>query len=101
MKRRFVVGLDSFTKEQHEEFKNKIDGPGIYWWHWIDGMWLITTDNDEITTGKIIEQIRTVNEKSRAVVFEFPEDVTWTTTVHKNASGKKISDWLKSKWAEN
>lgn len=101
MKRRFVIGVDKFTAEQHTRFKDSIDGDSIYWWHWIDGMWLITTDDEDITTSTIRDKIKEINASASAVVFEFPEDITWSALGIKNAEGKQLSDWLRGVWAKN
>jgi hypothetical protein len=97
MKRRFVIGIDAFDEDQESTFRAYIASKGS-WWHWINNFWLMTTNDDDVTAAEIRNEILRLKPNARTVVFEFPEDVTWAASGSKNASGKKLADWLKDQW---
>lgn len=100
MRRRFVIGVAGLDDEQNKQFRKYIAAKGA-WWHWIDNFWLMTTKNEMVTAEEIRDKIGQIKPDVRAVVFEFPADVTWATYGGKNAQGKNMSDWLVSPWGDD
>jgi hypothetical protein len=98
MKRRFIIGIDSLDTDQEKRFREFIADYGGLWWHWIGNMWLMTTDNDEVSAAKICDFVLGLKGYARVVVFEVPEDADWAASSNKNRSGKRIYDWLKTTW---
>jgi hypothetical protein len=99
MKRRFVIGADSLDAEREGKLRDYLQKKGD-WWHWIGDMWLLTTNDQEITVADINNHIVNLKPDIRTVVFEFPEDITWATSGVRNKEGSRISDWLEGPWAK-
>jgi hypothetical protein len=98
MKRRFVIGIDPLDADQEKQFREYIAKRGS-WWHWIGNLWLMTTTDEEISAAEIRDFIFTLSPNARVVVFEFQEDIAWAASGNKNASGKRLYDWLETTWA--
>jgi hypothetical protein len=97
MKRRFVIGIDALSESQEAEFRKYISSQGA-WWHWIKNLWLLTTNDDDVSADKVRDEILRLNPTARTIVMEFPEDITWAASGSKNAQGKKLADWLRAAW---
>ena len=102
MNRRFVIAVDGLTSEEQDKLRQFLAARGA-WWHWIDNFWLltITSGDEDISVRSIRDSIKEINQNTRAIVFEFPEDIGWATLGRKNAKGRSMADWLKSTWAKD
>ena len=102
MNRRFVIAVDGLTSEEQDKLRQFLATHGA-WWHWIDNFWLlsITSDDETISVRSIRDSIKEINKNTRAIVFEFPEDISWATFGKKNADGRSMGDWLKETWAKD
>jgi len=97
MKRRFVIGVDGLTASKSKSFREYLGSLGG-WWHWIENFWLLITENEDVAVDKIRDQAKALGA-NRVVVFEFPEEVDWTTSGPRNSKGRPMGDWLKTTWA--
>jgi hypothetical protein len=101
MNRRFVIAVEGLTSDEQDEFRQFLAAHGS-WRHWVDNFWLlsITSGDEIISVGLIRDRIKEINYDTRAIVFEFPEDISWATLGKMNAKGRRMADWLKSTWAK-
>ncbi|WP_286816929.1 hypothetical protein [Marinobacter sp. UBA3607] len=98
MKKRFVVALDSSTKEQDEKFKEYIKTNKYGWWHWIDGFWLLVDSSGQLTAKKLRSDLDEFYPRVRRVVLELRDnDDTWSGFGPKK-DGKSMFDWLHRNW---
>jgi hypothetical protein len=102
MNRRFVIAVEGLTPEEQDKLRQFLAAHGA-WWHWIDNFWLlsITSGDENISVSLIRERIKEINYDTRAIVFEFPEDISWATLGRMNAKGRSMADWLRSTWAKD
>lgn len=100
MRRRFVIGVEEFDKDQERRFREYIAKVGA-WWHWIDNLWLLTTKRADVTATDIRDYALELNPAARVVVLEFPEDVTWAASAARNRAGKSMSEWFLSPWGDD
>ena len=97
MRRRFVIGAAPLDRDQEGELREYLASQGA-WWHWIENLWLLTTAREtSLNTTEIHDFISDLNPAARIVVFEFPEDITWTSS-GSNQKGMSISDWFVDPW---
>lgn len=99
MKRRFVILAEPLSPADQSTLQDYLLRYGP-WWHWIKNVWLLSSEDQGLRTEQILDKVLSLNPEARAVVFEFPEDVDWSTSGSQNRDGKKISDWLTTVWAE-
>ena len=99
MRRRFVIGVDELDPSQEIQFRDYIKDYGA-WWHWIDNMWLMTTQKESISVEQIRDKLLSINPEARILVFEFPEDIDWACSVSSNSKGKTMSQWLVDPWGK-
>ncbi len=95
MRRHFFVGIDSQTKEINESIRKWIEEQEAFWWHWIDGVWLIVFEK-EINAQSIREQIKGLAPGSTLLVSE---------VVIKDWAGfgpskddRSMFNWLQENW---
>ena len=95
-----MIAVEGLTAAEETELRVYLGSKGA-WWHWIANFWLMTTTRSDVSAEGIRDQLRTIkNNISTAVVFEFPEDITWASFAKKNAAGKVMTDWLRDNWAK-
>lgn len=99
MMRRFVIGVSGLSKDKSTAFKDTLNEYGG-WWHWIGNFWLLVTDDEDLDVEVLRDRLSSL-EAERAVVFEFPEDISWATLGGVNKDGKHMADWLKNTWADD
>jgi hypothetical protein len=99
MSRRFVIGVEGLTASEEKKFREYIREHGP-WWHWIDNLWLVVTDDVSITAAQISEKLDEIAKGKRRLIFEFPEDIDWSGSGKPNSSGKNMFEWLEKWWAE-
>jgi hypothetical protein len=98
MKKRFVVLVNSATKEQNLAFLAFLKASGLPWWHYLNNAWLLYDEQDrvssEILRNKLIELYPGVTN----LVLEFgPGMETWNG--FGPASEKRnMFKWLHSNW---
>lgn len=98
MKKRFVVALNSNTKEQNDVFKEYIKANGYGWWYWIDGFWLLTDRNGNLTAKKLREDLGEIYPGVRLLVLELRSgDDTWSGHGPKQ-EGRNMFAWLRRNW---
>ena len=97
MTRYFVVGTDLVSKEQDKRFREWVDQEdGVTWWHWIEGVWLLSTFEHEMTVAAIRDKIGEIAPGTTNLVLEVTPD-TWAG--HGPSSEKKnMFSWLKKEW---
>ena len=94
MRRYFAIGIDPVTEDQSNSIRDWLSGD-YGWWHWIDGLWLISTSTDlDVTTirDKICELAPNVNN----LVLEV-HPVTWSG-FGPSSEKRNMFDWLKNDW---
>lgn len=92
----FVVGIDPISPEQTETFRKWLDRDGVGWWHWVEGLWLITTFEEEMGIEDIRDKICEISPGTTTLVLEVTP-ATWAG--YGPSSGKKnMFSWLKTDW---
>jgi hypothetical protein len=97
MKRRFVIGVEGLSKDADTKFRKFLSDLGAGYWHWIENLWLVTVDNDEISTERISKQLNELGSE-RNLVLEIPEDLDWAAWGRPNVKGRTMFEWLKTTW---
>jgi hypothetical protein len=100
MRRRFVIAVEGLDAKQESRFRDYINKESFGWWHWINNVWLLTTNDEAVSTEEIRRHIQSLNSNARCLVFEFPEDITWSATATVNAKGKSMTEWLLTTWGK-
>jgi hypothetical protein len=98
MKRRFVVGLDSSTKEQNQEFIEFIRGRQLGWWHWISNFWLLTDPGGKLSAIELRLELGKIYPGVHTLVLELSEkDDTWSGFGPKGED-RNMFKWLNDYW---
>jgi len=74
MKKRFVVCIDSSTKEQHDLFREFIRNEGLAWWHWVTNVWLLVDRKGQFSASDIRDQVSRCYPNVDALVLELRAD---------------------------
>ncbi len=101
MKRRFIVAVDSSTKEQNEAFRDCVVEWGVAWWHWLDNAWLICDREGVLTADEIRDALYTTHVHESCLVVQLDENggETWSGYGPKG-EGRNMFNWLRRTWAE-
>lgn len=96
MKKRFVVAIDGLTSQQSKQISDLFRGK-YGWWHWIDGIWLVTDRSGTLNAAKIRDMIQTVRPTARQIVLEIGGPSGWAghgPTGH----GRDMFEWIRKSW---
>ena len=96
MKRYFVIGIDPTTKEQQKSIQEWLDSQDGSWWHWIDGMWLVVTNDSSIKVSEIRDEVVGRAPGVTSLVLEV-KSVTWSGYGPKTEK-RDMFKWIKSLW---
>lgn len=100
MKKRFVVLIDSSTKEQNDAFLNFIRQSGVFgWWHWLNGSWLLVSSSPLNTSQQIRDKITEIYPGVNNIVLEFREDGTSTWNgFGPQSEERNMFKWMHENW---
>ena len=99
VKRRFVVGIDQETSEDVSSFFKYIEQQEFGWWHWIGNLWLLTTDDKQITVVAIRDKLTKITNGGRVIVIEV-SSTYWATYGPKGekSESENMSRWIHDSW---
>jgi hypothetical protein len=98
MKKRFIVALDSSTKEQNDMFKEYIDHHGLGWWHWIKDFWLLIDSKGYLTARELRDELGKIYPGVYKMVLELRSgDDTWSG-YGLAKEDRNMFDWLRKYW---
>ena len=96
MKRSFIIGIDSTSKEQAKSIEDWLKESGAGWWHWIDGMWLVVSHDSNMTVTSIREKLKTLAPGVTHLVIAV-ERITWAG-YGPNSDERNMFTWLRNNW---
>ena len=96
--KKFIVTVESPTKDEATEFHQWIKSQNLGWWHWMDPMWLLTS-KDEITATKIRDKAKEVFSQKPVMVIEIIGQNRWAGFMPSSKTGGKSPfTWLRTTW---
>jgi hypothetical protein len=102
-KRKFVILLDSATKEQDAVLLDWIkQHPGTGWWNWLSTSWLLATANPTFTAAELRDAVDRAYPGVFNLVLELrPCGDKWNDNwAGFGPAGKKnMFDWIRQNWA--
>ena len=100
-RRRFVVALDSTTKEQNDGFREFIKDNGLLWWHWLDDTWLIVDPSGKFTAhDMVVEAMPRYPEVHLLVIQLDPTGDRWSG-FGPNTEESNMFEWLQETWGQD
>lgn len=98
MRRYFVIGIDSATKNQSDAIKEWLESDDKFgWWHWIEGLWLVTSHGD-MNSEQIRDKILDIIPDIRNLVIEVHPQ-TWYGYGPKGENYNMFT-WLHDYWGK-
>lgn len=98
MSKYFIVGTDEITKEDQEAFIQWLDD--YAWWHWINGMWLILDETNELTAESIRDKLLAIAPAMSTMVFEVSNDSVWAGFGPKSDK-RNMFKWMDESWDDD
>ena len=98
MSKRFIVGVDDAPLEKLGALKEALGRNGAGWWHWIDGFWLVDTNEVELTPAMLRDRVHRVCPKCNVLVLEV-SPVTWAAYGPESES-RSFSKWIEEYWSK-
>lgn len=98
MSKRYIVAVDSSTKEQETAFLALVKADGLGWWHWLNNFWLLTDSEGQLSASEIRHKIMETYPTIHCLVIELSgtED-TWAG-YGPNTEARDMFKWLKNTW---
>jgi len=98
MKKRFVVLIESSTKEQNEIFLSWIKSEGIGWFHWFQNTWLLSNVRGHLSASDIRSEVRKAYGSANTLVLELQGvNDTWAG-FGPNSEEKNMFKWIRDNW---
>lgn len=98
MTKRFIIALDKSTKAQNKELVSYFKQKKFAYWHWISNLWLITTDNEEVTPTSLRTAFREIMPNEYMMIFEVNNSGNKWAGFGPSGEKKNMFRWLKNTW---
>jgi len=98
MGNKYIIALDSSTKEQNQALKDFASDNGLGWWYWINNFWLITDPREKFSASDIRDVVKTTHPRVYCFVIELNDyGDTWSGW---GPGGEKrnMFNWIKNTW---
>jgi hypothetical protein len=93
--KRFTVATDPLTPDKEKALSEALKD--VAWWHWLPNFWLVHDPNAKYTAMAIRDTIRRIDATVRCLVVEV-EPVTWAALTRKDAQGRDMAAWIRTRW---
>lgn len=100
MKKRFVVLLNSSSKEQNDEFLDWLKEQNTGWWHWLSNSWLISNSRGHLSAQEIRNKLNEIYRGSNNLVLELGEDYDTWSGFGPKGEDKNMFGWIKKNWSK-
>lgn len=101
MSKRFIIGIDESNEDQNQEFLNFLKANDFGWWHWIDNLWLLTTDSDKHDAVSLSNKLNSIYPSIRRLVIELNKDGDTWAGFGPSSKVANMFDWLNSDWEDS
>jgi hypothetical protein len=100
VKKRFIVAVESGTKEQQDAFTEYLRGQGFGWWHWIDNLWLLVDSTGKTTGSDLTSQVNATFPTLNCMVFELSADGDTWAGYGPRTEASNMFTWMRQNWKE-
>jgi hypothetical protein len=98
MKKRFVVLIESSTKEQNEIFLNWIKSEGVGWFYWFQNAWLLTNIRGHLSASDIRDQVGHAYGQANTIVLELQGGNDTWAGFGPNTEKRDMFKWINANW---
>lgn len=98
MNKRFVILLDSCTKEQEEAIR--LSFKDLTWWHWLPNAWLLSDPAGAYSALGIRNHIQVVVPNLYVMVFELNATGDTWAGFGPSAAERNMFDWIRRNWEQ-
>lgn len=100
MSKRYIVAVDSSTKEQANAFSEFLKSNGLGWWHWLDNFWLIVDTRDQFSASKIRDKLGETHPRVHNLVIELNEYGDTWSGLGPSSAKRNMFTWIKETWGK-
>ena len=100
MKKRFVVAVDSATKEYNDAFRDYLKSQGLGWWHWLTNVWLLSDSAGCLAAQDIRDALRDYYPGVHTLVIELGETGDTWSGFGPKSDNKNMFKWLYENWTK-
>lgn len=99
MRKKFIIAVNAPDKNFQDALTNALKSlktsNGCGYWHWLDGLWLLTDPSGQMTALGLRNIVRSTLSTSNCLIFEVGEDSHWA------GFGKtEMFNWLHETWSK-
>jgi hypothetical protein len=98
MTKRFIVCHQPGSTAEDEAFNNWLKSEGFYWWHWVQGSWVLIDQSGRFTAPKIRDVLNTHYHQNCNMVFEHGSFDYAGTGSGDDTQREKMGVWLLQYW---
>lgn len=99
MKKRFVVIIESSTKEQNDLLLKWIAVEGLGWWHWFDNAWLLSNQRGNLSAAAVRDKLREVYGTANNLVLELNGQADTWAGFGPQTEKRDMFKWLRNNWS--
>jgi hypothetical protein len=101
MKKRFIVLVNSSTKQQEDDFIAFIKAEGFGYWHWLNNSWLLISHSSHHTAPFVREKVMKFFPNVNNMVLQFNEDGELHWNGFGPGSGEhNMFEWMHKNWTK-
>lgn len=98
MGKRYIVAVDSSTKEQNNALVEFIRKNSLGWWHWLENFWLLTDFRGNFSAKQIRHVINETHPKVYCIVIELNEHGDTWSGWGPRSDDRNMFKWLNETW---
>jgi hypothetical protein len=98
MKKRFIVCVNSSTKEQDQKFIEYIKENRFGWWHYLKNTWLIVDSSGKSKVKEIRDIVKESFDNEYNMVFQLNEDEGTWSGFGPCSEKRNMFKWIKENW---
>ena len=100
MRKRFIIGLDSTTKEQNEAFLEFVKEHGVGWWHWLGNFWLLADSGGRFSADDVRNKLKETHPGVHTLVIELSEHGDTWAGYGPKSENRNMFKWLRETWSK-
>lgn len=98
MMKRYVLAVDSSTKEQNDAFLAFVKVTGLGWWHWLDNFWLLADDSDNLSAVTIRDKANECYPGVHKLVLQLDQTGDTWAGFGPKTDRRDMFTWLRNTW---
>ena len=98
MSKRYIIALDTSSKEKDDLLLNALNELKLLWWHWLNNVWLIKDTNEQYDCGKLRDILNKTHPNINCLVIELNNNGDTWAGFGPSSEKRNMFNWIRNTW---